>query len=92
MLNIQRSMIPALLSRHKGKFFSTTFVKADGEVRTLNCKIGAVKGHDQPNPVAHIGKYVTVTTQEDGKTTWKNVNLETMSVLSIAGNRYTITG
>jgi hypothetical protein len=91
MLSIARSMVPALLARHKGKFFSTTFVKTDGSVRTLNCHIGAVQGHDQLNPVAHIGKYVTVTTQENGKTAFKNINLETMSALNIAGNQYNVT-
>lgn len=92
MLSISRSMVPSLLAAHRGKFFSTTFVKADGEVRTLNCKIGEIKGHSGLNPVAHMGQYVTVTTHEDGKMEFKNVNVQTMENLNIAGNKYTIVG
>lgn len=28
----------------KGKFFSATFVKKNGEVRTIHCRLGVVKG------------------------------------------------
>jgi len=90
MLNIKRTMVPSLLAKHKGKFFSCTFTKKDGSERTLNCKIGAIKGHDGLNPVAHLTEYVTVTTQEDGKMAFKNVNVNTMSDLSIGGERYVI--
>lgn len=90
MLNIQRKMVPSLLARHKGKFFSCTFVKKDGSIRSLHCHIGAVAGHDGLNPVAHLPQYVTVTTQENGKTEFKNINVHTMENLNIAGNKYTI--
>lgn len=92
MLNIQRNMVPSLLARHKGKWFSCTFTKKDGTKRDLNCKIGAIAGHDDLNPVAHLAQYVTVTTHENGKMEFKNVNLHTMENLNIAGNRYTIVG
>lgn len=92
MLNIQRSMVPSLLARHKGKFFSCTFTKKDGTKRDLTCHIGAIAGHDGLNPVAHLAQYVTVTTHENGKLEFKNINVHTMEKLSIAGNKYTIIG
>lgn len=92
MLNIQRNMVPALLAAHKGKFFSCTFTKKDGTKRDLNCRIGAIAGHDGINPIAHLAQYVTVTTHEGGKMEFKNVNVHTMENLNIAGNKYTIVG
>ncbi len=92
MLSISRTMVPSLLAKHKGKFFSCDFVKQNGEFRSLNCKIGTIKGHDEVNPVAHLSQYVTVTTHENGKLEFKNVNLNTMSNLNIAGAKYTIVG
>lgn len=92
MPSIQRSMIPSLLAAHKGKFFGCTFTKKDGTKRDLNCKIGAVAGHTGENPIAHLAQYVTVTTHENGKMEFKNVNVQTMENLNIAGNKYTIVG
>lgn len=92
MLKIQRNMVPSLLARHKGKFFSCTFTKKDGTKRDLHCRIGAIAGHDDLNPVAHLSQYVTVTTLENGKTEFKNINVHTMENLNIAGNKYTIIG
>lgn len=90
MNNVKRSMVPALLAQHKGKFFSCTFTKKDGSERFLHCRIGAIKGHDGLNPIAHLTEYVTVTTHESGKMEFKNVNVNTMKDLSIGGDRYFI--
>lgn len=92
MLSINRNMVPSLLAQHKGKWFACRFVKKDGSERDLTCHIGAIKGHDGVNPAAHCSEYVTVTTHENGKMEFKNVNLNTMSNLSIAGNKYQIIG
>ena len=92
MLNINRNMVPALLAAHKGKWFSCEFTKKDGTKRSLHCHIGAVAGHTGINPIVHLPQYVTVTTQENGKTEFKNINVHTMEKLNIAGNKYTIVG
>lgn len=92
MVNIQRKLVRPLLERHRGKWFTVTFTKKDGTLRTLNGKIGAVEGHDDLNTVSHLPQYVTVNlSQRDGdKPMWRNASIETMVSLSIAGETYSV--
>ncbi len=73
--------IKALLKSNNGKFFTVTFKKKDGTVRTLNCQHGHFKGHDGENTVSHIEKYLTVHTAEG----FKNVNMETVLEVKMGG-------
>lgn len=73
------------------KFFTVEFVKKDGSLRTINGHVRAVPGHDGTNPTAHIEKYLTVVLAEKdkhGREQWRNVNLETIKRISIAGKVY----
>lgn len=74
--------IKELLKANHGRFFTVTFIKKNGEVRTLNCKHGKVKGHEGPNNVSHIEKYLTVTTPEGE---FKNINMETVKEVKMGG-------
>ena len=74
--------VKELLLSNSGKFFTVTFVKKNGEVRTLNCQQGHFKGHDGENTTAHIEKYLTVRTSEGE---FKNVNVETIQSVKMAG-------
>lgn len=78
-----------ILERNKGKFFSVTFTKKNGELRTINGQIGKKRGHTGKNTVSHIDKYVTVVENlPDGKYRFRNVNLETISRLAVGGRVY----
>lgn len=74
--------VKELLLSNAGKFFTVTFVKKNGEVRTLNCQQGHFKGHDGENTTAHIEKYLTVRTSEGE---FKNINTETIKSVKMAG-------
>ena len=74
--------VKELLMANAGKFFTVTFVKKNGEVRTLNCQQGHFKGHDGENTTAHIEKYLTVRTSEGE---FKNINCETIKSVKMAG-------
>lgn len=74
--------IKELLKANHGRFFTVTFVKANGELRTINCKHGHRPGHDGLNNVAHIEKYLTVSLP-DGS--FRNINMETVKEVKMGG-------
>ena len=73
--------IKALLKSNNGKFFTVTFKKKDGTIRTLNCQHGYFKGHEGTNTVAHKEKYLTVHTAEG----FKNVDCSTITKIVMRG-------
>lgn len=78
-----------VLEKNKGKFFSVTFTKKNGEPRTINGHIGRKEGHTGKNTVSHIDKYVTVVENlPEGKYRFRNVNIETISRLAVGGKVY----
>lgn len=81
------STIRAIIDAHKGQFFSVEFVKKDGSTRTIkNAQVGIKKQHQGENTVSHIEKYVTVIENlGQGKYNHRNVNIETINRLAIAG-------
>lgn len=80
----------SIIEANKGKFFSVTWVKADGTLRTIsNAQMGIKQRHLGANPVAHLEKYATITESiGKGQYSYKNVNLETVSRLAIAGQEF----
>lgn len=80
--------VKSMLKDNKGKFFTVTFIKADGTERTINGQIRHVKGHDAENTVAHIEKYLTVVLperDERGNEQFRNVNCETIIQIKMGG-------
>lgn len=95
MQGIQRTdsvskSIAAMIHGNGSKFFGVTFVKKDGELRTLNGHVRKVAGHDGHNNASHFEKYVTIvlnTKDKHGKAQFRNVNTETIKALSIGGRK-----
>ena len=79
--------VKEMLLSNAGKFFTVTFVKKNGEVRTLNCQQGHFKGHDGENTTAHIEKYLTVRTSEGE---FKKINCEQVISIKMQGSRIEI--
>lgn len=86
--NAQVQNLRNLIEGTNGKFFTTTFTKKDGTLRTMNCRLGVKKHlvHGGPSSTAHIPKYITVfEPKNDGSGSYKNINLETIRELSVGG-------
>ena len=90
---MQKSIAQALKSiilANKGKFFSVTFTKQNGEERTLTGQVGYKEGHDGENTVAHLPKYITVVENapgdQPGKPKFRNINTETIKRLAVGGS------
>ena len=84
--------IAALIRKNGSKWMGVTFVKKNGEERTLNCHVRTVAGHTGHNNASHVEKYVTVVLSEkdkNGNEQFRNVNMETVKSLSIGGRKIT---
>lgn len=82
--------IAAMIQANGSKFFGVTFIKKNGEERTLNGHVRKVAGNGGTNTTAHFEKYVTIVlNQKDaqGKEQFRNINTETIKSLSIGGRR-----
>ncbi len=83
--------LKTLLSKNNSKFFTVEFIKKDGSLRKINGNIRHVKGHDGINPVAHLQNYITVVLpkkDDENRAQFRNINLETVKSISIAGDVY----
>lgn len=84
------SSIKAIIEAHKGQFFGVSFVKQNGELRTIkNAQVGIKQGHTGENSVAHIEKYVTVVENlGGGKFQHRNIGMDKITRLAIGGKIY----
>ena len=89
-MNIRKiDTIRDIIARHAGQFFTVEFVKKDGTPRKLNGQFGHRAGHDGVNTTSHIPNLMTVTENRidprTGERAFRNINLETVTSLSVGG-------
>lgn len=75
-----------LTQRVTGKFFSITFVKADGTTRKMVCRLGVTqhkggKSSDQFN-------YSLLTVYDVQSKGYRNINLETVEEYTVGGQTF----
>ena len=75
-----------LTSRTGGKFFSITFVKADGSTRKMVCRLG-VKKHNGGKASDEFN-YSLLTVYDVHKRGFRNINLETVQQYTVAGRSF----
>ena len=75
-----------LTSRAGGKFFSITFVKADGSTRKMVCRLG-VKQHGGGKASDEFN-YSLLTVYDVQKRGFRNINLETVQQYTVAGRTF----
>ncbi len=84
---ISRTKARDLMSKNKGHFFTATFIKKDGMRRVMSCT------YLKDQTGSHLG-YVkvkdTVLCRKTPTNCIRNVNLQTISDLHIAGKKYKI--
>jgi len=70
-------------------FMGVKFVKKDGSIRTLNCRLGVKKhlrgGKDTTH---HIPKYITVWSRHDRE--YRKINANTILAVTTRGNRFEV--
>lgn len=79
-ISLIRTVVEAALE--KGRIATITFVKKDGTVREMNCRLGVTK-HLKGGTNTCAGKENILTVFDCQKESYRNINLET--VLSIKG-------
>lgn len=89
------SDIATKLRDTKGRLFTVTFVKANGEERKLTGRLGVTKhlvGGE--NTVKHLSQYLTVAEfgnkSVGGKVVYRNVNLDSVLSAKVAGQVYVV--
>lgn len=77
--------IKALLVSNNDKTFTVEFIKKDGTLRKMNCRLG-VKKHlktGQASSTSHIPRYLTVFDMQKGS--YRTINTETIQSISMRG-------
>ena len=75
-----------LTSRAGGRFFSITFVKADGSTRKMVCRLG-VKQHAGGKSSDQFN-YSLLTVYDVQKRGFRNINLETVKQYTVSGQTF----
>lgn len=71
-----------------GKFFSVKFVKKDGSIREMTCRLGvkkALRGGERTLPLSYIVAYDVNVQEDDKRGGYRAINPET--VLEVNGKR-----
>ncbi len=86
---MNKSLI-ALLKQTNGRFFTVTFTKKNGEVRTMNCRLGVkkfLKNGDTVNrsitDIKEPKQYLNVW--DNTKRAYRSVNMETIIAVQVDG-------
>lgn len=89
-MNITKQHAKELINQAEGRIFRATFIKKNGEVRNMVCRLGVTKhlrgGQRAYNP-SDYGLICVYDLQNEG---YRSINLETMTELNIGGNHYKI--
>ena len=88
MMKISRDDVEQIIKSSKGKFFSAIFIKKDGTLRTMNCRLGVKKylkgGTLKFNP-SNKGLVVVCDMQ---KKAYRMININTIQYLKIGRKEY----
>lgn len=85
MTTIKRAQAKDFIRKTNGKIFTTTFVKKNGDLRVMNCRLGVTKhlrGGD--STTAHIDNLVTVFDVQKGE--YRSINTNTLKQIKFAGD------
>ena len=83
------NIIKYLLIGNEGKFFTVTFRKKDGSLRTLNGRLGVHFGKQLGKPTtAGIPKYIVVYDVQ--KRAYRNINTDTVLEVKMKGKTFQV--
>lgn len=84
---ISREKALSLMENNKGHFFTAVFSKADGTLRTMNCQY--LKGQ-VPSKLGYLKVNEVSRLKAKESDTIRQINMQTLKELSIAGGTYKI--
>lgn len=89
---IDRSKLEGLILKEKNKIFRCIFIKKDGTVRKMVCRLGVKKGlKGTGKPISSIkNSYMTVFDMQ--KDDYRVINLATLINIQIGGIGYNVKG
>jgi len=82
--------IKEMINGTKGKFFSVTFVKKDGSVRSMTARLGVKKGIKGVGLKFDPAERDLMVVWATDRKSYRMVNLRTISSLKINGNTHSI--
>ena len=91
-MKINSKDVVKIINSSKGRFFSAIFIKKDGTLRTMNCRLGVkkyLKGGDLTYNPSERGYLIVLDVD---KQAYRTINLETISNISMKGIEYYVTG
>jgi hypothetical protein len=90
-MRISKVVATELINKSKGKIFTATFFKKNGELRKMNCRLGVSKGVNGKgmsyNPTLKALKPVFDMQLKE----WRTINLESIKELSINKEKYIVS-
>jgi len=76
-----------------GSIFSVQFVKKDGTIRDMTCRLHVKKylKTGKPSTTAHIPKYITVFEMKgEAGPVYRNINIKTLLTMKAGGTQYCV--
>ncbi len=85
---VHRTKLESLIRGTKGKIFSCLFLKKDGSIRAMNCRLGVTKGIKGTGKPIHSQSNSYMTVYDMIKKDYRIVNLDTLTLLEMEGRLY----
>ena len=87
-MNIDTKDVVKIINSSKGKFFSAVFIKKDGTLRTMNCRLGVKKYLKGGKLRFSPSKKGLVVVFDVDKKEYRMININTTQSLKVNGEDY----
>ena len=87
---IHRTKLESLIVSSKGKIFSCLFLKKDGSLRAMNCRLGVTKGVKGTGKPIHNQSNSYLTVYDMINKDYRAINLDTLELLEFGGTLYQV--
>ena len=87
-MKIESKDVVDIINSSKGKFFSAVFIKKDGTLRTMNCRLGVKKYLKGGELRFSPSKKGLVVVFDRDKKEYRMININTTQSLKVNGKEY----
>lgn len=89
-MTITKNIAKHLIYKTSGKIFNAIFVKKNGELREMTCRLGVTKHLKGGERAYNPSDYDLVCVFDMQAEGYRSINLNTLQTLTIGGNQYSI--